>query len=342
MSTLKKSRSLLYNVLIFVLAQIAWLMLLGIWIYWYVINYIIFEKVENQISPQILYDGINVLPFVGGIILLVGIWLGMSLTFRHLNLQIRLHNLYDNFIANVTHELKSPLSSIQLYLETLKSRNVPDEKKQEFYDQMIKDSERLRYLIDSILEIAAIDQKKAVYNYEVVSINEEIEKVVAESAEQFKIPSENLIISNKQTGKCVIDKNAIKIVFDNLIDNAVKYSTGNPEIKINMKRGYKKYMVEFTDNGIGIEKENLKEIFNKFHRIYNRDIPTVKGTGLGLYWVKEIIKNHGGSIIAFSEGRNKGTSFRIELPLYPGYRKRFFNKLLKNRKLKKTENIYDG
>jgi len=129
---MRKNRSLLYHVIIFIFAQLAWLSLLGLWIYWYVYNYLVFKKVGDQISPQISYDITNVVPFVVGLVLLVGLSLITTWIFKNLNVQLRLNKLYDNFIGNITHELKSPLSSIQLYLETLKSRDVPPEKQKEW------------------------------------------------------------------------------------------------------------------------------------------------------------------------------------------------------------------
>ena len=141
---MRRRHSFVYNLVIFVLAQLVWLAVLLLWIYWYVKNNIIFEQVGETVSPQIAYDAPSVFPFVGGIVLLVGLSLALVLIFRHLNIQIRLTALYDTFIANVTHELKSPLSSIQLYLETLNSRDVPEEKRREFYNLMMRKSERLK------------------------------------------------------------------------------------------------------------------------------------------------------------------------------------------------------
>ena len=329
---MKKPRSFLYHISVFTLAQIAWLLLLGIWIYWYVSNYIIFEKVGNQLSPQIIYDGTNLFPFIGGLVLLVGISFGMSLIFRHLNVQLRLHRLYDNFIANVTHELKSPLSSIQLYLETLNSRSVPIEKQKEFYDIMLKDSNRLKYLIDSILEISALDQKNVAHDFHIFSANETIINLAKEAINQFNIPENALTIEGKADCNFVIDKNAMKIVINNLVDNSIKYSHEQPKINLKMKCGLKKIILEFTDNGIGLALKDQKKIFNKFHRIYNKDIPSVKGTGLGLYWSREIIKIHGGSISALSKGKNRGTTFKIELPIYKSSKVRYINKLLRRTK----------
>jgi signal transduction histidine kinase len=96
----------------------------------------------------------------------------------------------------------------------------------------------------------------------------------------------------------------------------MKYTISQLEININFKRSAKKVEIEFSDNGIGIPKEEIKIIFQKFHRIYDKDIPNVKGTGLGLYVVREIIKNHKGKILAFSEGKGKGATFKIELPVH--------------------------
>lgn len=242
---MRKQHSLIYHIFIFVLAQIAWLLLLGIWIYWYVINYIIFEKVGDQLSPQLVYEGINLLAFVGGIILLVAISFGMSMTFRHLNIQLKLTKLYDNFIANITHELKSPLSSIQLYLETLLKRDVPVEKRREFYELMIKDAGRLKNLIDSILEISALEQKKITHEYHIYKMGDLINSIVVESKEQFKLYGNEITIKGDSDCECVVDKAAFKIVIDNLVDNAIKYSTEKPLMQIRMSSNQKHFILEF-------------------------------------------------------------------------------------------------
>lgn len=318
---MKRRHSFAYNLIIFVLAQLVWLSVLLLWIYWYVSNNIIFEQVGEEVSPQIVYDTPSVFPFVGGIVLLTGLSISIVLIFRHLNIQIKLNALYDNFIANVTHELKSPLSSIQLYLETLNSRAVPDEKRKEFYELMMRDSERLKNLINSILEIAAMDKKKFNRDFEVYKADEIIKKIVLESAEQFMLNENSIKFSGDAGCDVLLDRTSIKTVFDNLVDNSIKYCTAPLEILIKFKRNTKKVEIEFSDNGIGIPHDQIKKIFQKFHRIYDKDIPNVKGTGLGLYVVKEIIKNHKGKIVAFSEGRGKGSSFKIELPIYKDKKK---------------------
>jgi signal transduction histidine kinase len=325
---MKKYPPQLFVILAFILAQFAWLGLLGVWIYYYASNYIIFKQVANKVSPEIAFESPNVGVFVIGIIIIAGIAVSMFIIFRNLFVQRKLTGLYDNFIANITHELKSPLSSIQLYLETLSSKNIPAEKQKEFYAIMAKDTSRLHKLINSILEISRIEQKKVAHSYHINSADI-FYKIMETSSRNFRLPEGAVNIEGTFSSKCVIDKEAMQIVFDNLTDNAVKYSVGSPLISVKLKSTDKKIVIEFSDNGIGIGLKDQKKVFNKFHRVTSRDIPNVKGTGLGLYWVKEIIKFHGGKVSVKSEGPGKGTSFFIELPIYKTSKKLYINSLLR-------------
>ena len=313
---MRRRHSFAYNLVIFILAQLVWLAVLLLWIYWYVSNNIIFEQVGEKVAPQIVYDAPSVFPFVGGIVLLTGLSVSIVLIFRHLNIQIKLNALYDNFIANVTHELKSPLSSIQLYLETLNSRDVPEEKKKEFYTLMMRDSERLKNLINSILEIASMDKNKFKRDFEVYKADETIKRIILESLEQFKLSPDTIKFRGDAGCDVRLNRTSIKTLFDNLVDNSIKYSISALQINILFKRNSKKIEIDFSDNGIGIPHEQIKKIFQRFYRIYDNDIPNVKGTGLGLYVVREIVKNHNGKITAYSEGKGKGSRFKIELPIY--------------------------
>ncbi len=329
---MRGKHSLFYHILIFIIAQLVWLSLLGIWIYWYVSNYIVFEKVGDQVSPQLVYDVQNALPFILGLILLIGLSFTTSLIFRHLNVQLRITELYDSFIGNVTHELKSPLASIQLYLETLKQREVPSEKRKEFIDFMMKDADRLQSLINSILEISAQEQRKLLQDYSVYKAETLVKELIDESCEKFRVPKENYQVTGNASCEIVAGREALKIVFDNLVDNAVKYSKKPANIISSVNCNSKKVTITFTDFGIGIATKEEKKIFNKFYRIYNKEIPNVKGTGLGLYRVREIVKAHGGKITVSSEGESKGTTFKIEIPAYKAISKRRLKKLLRNEK----------
>lgn len=326
---IKKINSYFYFIFIFVLAQLAWIGLLGLWIYWYVSNSIIFEEVGEQLSPQLKADSPSAFVFVGGILLIVAMALGISVMFRNLNVQLKLNRLYDNFISNITHELKSPLASIQLYLETLSSRELTRENKTKFINYMMDDARRLNNLINTILEISRLEQKNIAHDYDIYNGGKIICSLVHESAEQFQLEEDKIKIFDNSDARIVIDKNAMKIVVDNLIDNALKYSPGDPEIEVKIENKNKRFVIEFTDKGIGVDQKQAKKIFKKFYRVSDNNIPSVKGTGLGLYWVREIIKSHGGNILCISEGLNKGTTFQIELPVYGVSQKRLTKKLLK-------------
>ena len=318
-------------------------MVLGLWIYWYVSNYILLNKVGEKLSFQVAPKASHISILVGGLVLLVAISVGMFLIFRRLNIQLKLTGLYDNFIANVTHELKSPLASIQLYLETMNAREVPRRKQKEFIALMLKDTNRLNKLINSILVISELEQKKIAYDYHIYLAESLISSLIDEAIEQFKLPKKAVNIEGSAPCECVVDKNALKIVFDNLIDNSIKYTTKPVQITVSLKCTSKTIVIEFSDQGIGISSKEQKKIFNKFHRIYHSGVPSVKGTGLGLYWVKEIIKYHGGKIKVFSKGQNTGTTFRIELPIYRISKKRYINKLLKiTQRIKKQQDLDHG
>ena len=249
--------------------------------------------------------------------------------------------MYDNFIANITHELKSPLSSIQLFLETIKSREVGEKKQKEFILSMLNDVNRLNSLINSILYMSGFESSKTAkrypHNYRVYRADEFLKKIIRDESEQLRMQS-SVEITGDTSCRCVMDKQWMSIVFHNLLDNAKKYCTGDVKINVKFACTEKFFIVDVIDNGIGVPASYKKKIFNKFQRIENPNSPNVKGTGLGLYWVKEIIKYHGGDIFVFSEGENSGTTFTIKIPVYMATKQRHIKNLLKlsSYKMKKT------
>ena len=336
---MKKRQFLKHPVVIFVLAQLAWLSLVGIWIYWYVSNYIIFELAEDKVSTQLVSKSLNLFALIIGLFLLVAVLTAMYMIFIYLNKQLHLTKLYDNFIGNVTHELKSPLASIQLYLETMNIRKVPRTKQKEFIALMMKDATRLNYLINSILQISGLEQKKIAHSYDIYKAESIVRNLISESIEQFNLPEDVVEIIGNAPCSCVLDTNAFKIIIDNLIDNAIKYSKEQVQLNIHLACNSKNFVIKVRDQGVGISNSDQKDVFKKFHRIDDPDSPNVKGTGLGLYWVNEIIKYHGGNISVFSEGKDKGSTFIIELPIYQTAKKRYINSLLKisSKKVKKND-----
>ena len=326
---MKQGRSFVYHMLIFIFAQLAWLTLLGLWIYWYVSNYMFISEVGAGFDSEAMSKGHTILILIGGLVLLLAVSAGMSLLFHRLSIQFNLTQLYDNFISNVTHELKSPLATIQLYLETLEKYDLSREQQKKFIAMMLKDSRRLEKLINTILEIPALEKKKIAHNFEVFEVESLVRDLIKQAREEFKLPEESIRIIGRATCQCVLDRQAFKMVLDNLIDNSLKYNEGQVQITLKLFCDDKEFVLTYSDQGIGIPLAEQKKVFRKFYRVNTPRTPTVKGTGLGLYWTKEILRFHRGRIVVSQSNEQGGTVFLIKLPVYSSSKHRSFKDLLK-------------
>jgi signal transduction histidine kinase len=251
-----------------------------------------------------------------GIIVFALIITGLILNMIFLLREIRRNEQHDAFLNAVTHELKTPIASIKLYLETLKTRNVEEEKRREFYDLMIADSNRLLSTVEQVLQASRTREKDRSINIVEVDIG----KLLKETIDDIKIRynlDENVInlLTSDETAKVSGDANELQTVFFNLLDNAVKYSKNVLKINVKLRiTRQNKVEIYIRDYGIGIPPEDLKRIFKRFYRVQNASTQDTKGTGLGLFIVQSIIKKHGGRITAKSRGENKGTSFLVQFP----------------------------
>ncbi|HMS40305.1 MAG TPA: HAMP domain-containing sensor histidine kinase [Pyrinomonadaceae bacterium] len=258
----------------------------------------------------------EVVLMVLGIIFFALIITGLILNMIFLVREIRRNEQQDAFLNAMTHELKTPIASIKLYLETLKTRDVAEVKKQEFYDIMLTDSNRLLTTVEQVLQAGRSRENQRQLNISEIELNNllaESIKIVQtrynldESAIKFSESAEAATISG--------DKSELQTVFINLLDNAVKYSGDEPKISIRVKNTHeKKVEIFIKDNGIGLESSELKRIFKRFYRVGNTSTQEKKGTGLGLFIVQSIIKKHGGKVSADSKGEGKGSTFIVQLP----------------------------
>ncbi len=259
----------------------------------------------------------EVAALVLGIIFFALIITGLILNTIFLVREIRRSEQHDAFMNSVTHELKTPIASIKLYLETLKTRKVTVEKQMEFYDVMLADTDRLLNTVEQVLQASRTREKKRQFNISDVEIglliNEAIERVktrhnLPDGAIRFAGPSGEIRVLG--------DKAELLTVFINILDNAVKYSGDVPKISIRTKNSSlsKKVEIFIKDSGIGLPKSDLKRIFKRFYRVADGEANERKGTGLGLFIVKSIIEKHGGRIRADSRGQGFGSTFLIQLP----------------------------
>jgi signal transduction histidine kinase len=249
-----------------------------------------------------------------GVIFFAIIITGLILNTIFLLREIRRNEQHDAFLNAVTHELKTPIASIKLYLDTLKSRELSREKQQEFYDIMLADNERLLGTVEQVLQASRAREKQREMNLSDVDLAEVIrettEKVRAqqhldESAIRLTVPPDAVRVLG--------DRGELQTAITNLLDNAIKYSAEKARISVRLKSTGSEAEVFIRDNGLGIARGDLKRIFKRFYRVHNKGVE-VKGTGLGLPIVRSIVERHGGRIKAESRGLGKGTTFVIQLP----------------------------
>lgn len=252
-----------------------------------------------------------------GIIFFAVIITGLVLNTTFLLREIRRNEQHDAFLNAVTHELKTPIASIKLYLETLKTRNVDEDKRREFYDVMLADSNRLLTTVEQVLQASRSKEKNRLLNVSEISLGKLLSEAIKIVQTRYKL-DETVIKFTEPAEKIIIwgDETELQSVFMNLFDNAVKYSDDVPKISVRIKKaGDRKVQIFIKDNGIGLAPNELKRIFKRFYRVTNPSTQGKKGTGLGLFIVQSIIKRHGGKISADSNGEGKGSTFIVQLPL---------------------------
>lgn len=254
-----------------------------------------------------------------GAVLFAIIIAGVVLNTAFLVREVRRNEQHNNFINGVTHELKTPVASIRLYLETLKSRQVDEAKRQQFYDIMLQDSERLLYTIEQVLKAGQMASGPKTELIP-VSLSEVIEQCRSLACSRHHLPETALEFANRLpaggAGTVLGDPDDLRTAVLNLLDNAVKYSGQSVHVLVELAAGERdQFLVRVRDQGIGIPNTELKTIFERFHRIRNSATARVKGTGLGLFIVNSVAKRHRGRVYAESGGAGLGSTFTLQLPV---------------------------
>lgn len=253
---------------------------------------------------------------VFGIIFFALIITGLTLNTIFLVREIRRNEQQDAFLNSMTHELKTPIASIRLYLETLKMRDLPEAKRREFYDVMLADSDRLLGTVEQVLQASRTRESERLLNLSEIRLHDFLTEIAAVIKTRYKLDNTALKLSFPNAETIVLgDRAELQTVFLNLFDNAVKYCERNPRVVVRVKQtAGDRVEVFIKDNGIGIDPGELKRIFKRFYRVATAATQEKKGTGLGLFIVESIVKRHGGRIRAYSRGEGKGSTFVVELP----------------------------
>ena len=232
-------------------------------------------------------------------------------------LEIRRNEEHDTFINAVTHELKTPLASIRLYLETLQSRSLDDEQRSRFYEVMLADADRLHHTVEQVLKAGAASQKPKVIARAPVDIAALTRECVDVAVQRHHLQPGAVMVESHDHGPLMVrgDAEELRTVVTNLLDNAVKYSSDAVRVTVAVAAPTPDTVwVRVQDRGVGIPRKQLKRVFWRFYRVQMRGLKQVKGTGLGLYIVRSIARAHGGRVFAQSEGEGRGATFTLELP----------------------------
>ena len=250
---MNRLRALFHPIFVFIGIQIAWIGLMVVWIYWYVINSRNLTEFAKRLPPELMESEFNWVVLLEGGVLMLMILAGVYVIFVYWNKQARLNQLQSNFVSSVSHELKSPLASIQLYLETLKYQKVSQEETQDFVETMLADTGRLSDLIDNILESSKSDPKSMQLQFTSVDIVSFLRDTTEHHKRLFEDKQCLIQLKFDSHPRVSLDLRAIRMVFNNLIVNALRYSPTGSSLTIHVRKDEYFCNIDFVDQGFGFD-----------------------------------------------------------------------------------------
>jgi two-component system sensor histidine kinase SenX3 len=258
------------------------------------------------------------LKVIFGIIFFGAMTAGIILNTSFLIREIRRNEQHDSFINAVTHELKTPITSIRLYLQTLQRRDLDETQRHQFYRFMLEDADRLQSTVEQVLKAGEASHNRRLGALVSLEFDRLVEECVQVARARYHLEPKALRFEPSGNGlKPTVrgDSEELRTAVSNLLDNAVKYSTGSVNILVKLDAQDGKHVVlSVRDHGVGVPPHDLKRIFRRFYRVTSRRLSNVKGTGLGLFIVRSIARKHGGRVFAESAGEGHGTTVFLELP----------------------------
>jgi signal transduction histidine kinase len=252
-----------------------------------------------------------------GIIFFSVIIAGLVVNTIFIVLEIRRNERQDSFLNAVTHELKTPIASIRLYLETLQSRPLEDAQRRDFYRIMLEDAERLLGTVEQVLKAGEVRHGTQRRNWQEVNFSAVVADTLELARLRHHLPPEALRFGAQPSDELVVLGNPeeLRTAVFNLFDNAIKYSGKEKDIVVDvLVPNLDTISLSVRDHGIGIPRPELKRIFNRFYRVRSAANGQITGTGLGLFIVRSVARRYGGDAYAESEGEGLGSTFTLRLP----------------------------
>lgn len=317
MQILNPSRWYLHPVFIFACSIFALATVLVMTVSWYMEITRALEVVilKFNIDPTSIFPSKTGMTILILIALIVVVLAGILLAFIYYQKTVNLFRLQHNFIYNFTHELKTPVTSLRIYLETFIRHPLKPDEIKKYSENMIQDVNRLTDNINSILNLARIESQNFGSQVTRAGLVELVENFCSKNASLFR--NLEIKMDNRSDGPLVYPVNLFlfEMLLMNLISNAFKYNESEkPQLTIRFRSFIQKTTIEFIDNGIGVDKKEQKQIFKKFYQAQQKDKKDVSGSGLGLYLVSSIAMIHGWKTSVVSEGKSKGATFIITIP----------------------------
>ena len=310
---MKFFRRVFHPLITFIGIQLLWILLLIGWIYWFLGRHQQLRELAERYQTELLPQKTDWLILTEGILLLVAILVGIYVIFLYWRRQASLYRAQHNFIAQVSHELKSPLASLQLHLETIEMRQPTPEQLQHFVTLMQNDTERLNNLISNLLLASKLEHRGSSLNFETDDFSAAVEDWLQEKRSAF--PESGKLDWQIEPGLRVrFDPEAMESVLRNLIENAILYADGPPQVRVELKQDGGFAQLSIADRGRGIDPRLHKKVFRMFYRVRIAG-KSIRGSGLGLFIVRSILRRHKGKVWLRSEGLGKGTTFYLQLPL---------------------------
>jgi len=227
--------------------------------------------------------------------------------------EIRTNQRQQNFMDAVTHELHTPLASLQLYLDTLRGRRLPEARRDEFLEIMAEDLERLQRTIDQIIQAARTDVRRA--RRESIEVAKLLGECADDARERHGLEKDAVLVSVPESARLRGDAEQLRVAFRNLLDNAVRYAGDKVHVEVFVRPiSTRRLEIEFADRGVGIPASALDRVFQRFQRLPQEAVRAAHGLGLGLAIVRNIARAHGGKVRAESDGEGKGSRFILTLP----------------------------